>query len=69
MTNQVMPKWKIDTIEAAIQVLQRDKVPITASRIRKRTGPSVSLDGIGSTLRLTNSRIAVNDPVAPRHDT
>jgi hypothetical protein len=32
MTNQVMPKWKIDTIEAAIQVLQRDKVPITASR-------------------------------------
>ena len=47
MTNQVMPKWKIDTIEAAIQVLQRDKVPITAdSRIRKRTGPSVSLDEI-----------------------
>ena len=46
MTNQVMPKWKIDTIEAAIQVLQRDKVPITASRIRKRTGPSVTLDGI-----------------------
>jgi hypothetical protein len=44
MTNQVMPKWKIDTIEAAIQALQRDKVPITASRIRKRTGPSVSLD-------------------------
>jgi hypothetical protein len=44
MTNQVMPKWKIDTI--AIQVLQRDKVPITASRIRKRTGPSVSLDEI-----------------------
>ena len=40
------PKWKIDTIEAAIQVLQRDKVPITASRIRKRTGPSVSLDEI-----------------------
>ena len=39
MTNQVMPKWKIDTIEAAIQALQRDKVPITASRIRKRTGP------------------------------
>jgi xanthine dehydrogenase iron-sulfur cluster and FAD-binding subunit A len=32
MTNQVMPKWKIDTIEAAIQALQRDKVPITASR-------------------------------------
>ena len=25
MTNQVMPKWKIDTIEAAIQALQRDK--------------------------------------------
>ena len=46
MTNQVMPKWKIDTIEAAIQALQRDKVPITASRIRKRTGPSVSLDEI-----------------------
>jgi hypothetical protein len=46
MTNQVMPKWKIDTIEAAIQVLQRDKVPITASRIRKRTGPSVTLDEI-----------------------
>ena len=46
MTNLVMPKWKIDTIEAAIQALQRDKVPITASRIRKRTGPSVSLDEI-----------------------
>jgi hypothetical protein len=46
MTSQVMPKWKIDTIEAAIQALQRDKVPITASRIRKRTGPSVSLDEI-----------------------
>jgi hypothetical protein len=43
-TNQV--RWKIDTIEAAIQALQRDKVPITASRIRKRTGPSVSLDEI-----------------------
>ena len=42
----VMPKWKIDMIEAAIQALQRDKVPITASRIRKRTGPSVSLDEI-----------------------
>ena len=28
-----MPKWKIDTIEAAIQDLQRLKVPITASRI------------------------------------
>ena len=46
MTNQVMPKWKINTIEAAIQVLQRDKVPITPSRIRKRTGPSVTLDEI-----------------------
>ena len=32
--------------QAAIQVLQRDKVPITASRIRKRTGPSVTLDEI-----------------------
>jgi hypothetical protein len=26
MANQVMPKWKIDTIEAAMQALQRDKV-------------------------------------------
>ena len=41
-----MPKWKIDTIEAAIQDLQRLKVPITASRIHKRTGPSVTLDEI-----------------------
>ena len=41
-----MPKWKIDTIEAAIQDLQRLKVPITASRIYKRTGPSVTLDEI-----------------------
>jgi hypothetical protein len=39
-------EMEIDTIEAAIQGLQRDKVPITASRIRKRTGPSVSLDEI-----------------------
>ena len=38
MTNRVMPKWKIDTIEAAIQVLQRDKVPITATQsARHRT--------------------------------
>ena len=59
MTNQVMPKWKIDTIEAAIQALQRDKVPITASRIRKRTGPSVSLDEIRQHVaadRLTDRR-------------
>ena len=28
-----IPKWKIDTIEAAIQDLQRLEVPITASRI------------------------------------
>ena len=41
-----MPKWKIDTIEAAIQDLQRLKVPITASRIYKRTGRSVTLDEI-----------------------
>jgi hypothetical protein len=59
MTNQVMPKWKIDTIEATIQALQRDKVPITASRIRKRTGPSVSLDEIrqhAATDRFTDRR-------------
>ena len=65
ITNQVMPKWKIDTIEAAIQALQRDKVPITANRIRKRTGPSVSLMRSGITLRLTDSRIAINGSVAP----
>ena len=65
MTNQVMPKWKIDTIEAAIQALQRDKVPITASRIRKRTGPSVSLDEIRHHVAAENSRIAVNNSVAP----
>ena len=41
-----LPKWKIDTMEAAIQDLQRVKVPITASRIHKRTGPSVTLDEI-----------------------
>ena len=33
-----MPKWKIDTIEAAIQDLQRLKVPITASRISQAHG-------------------------------
>ena len=33
-------------MEAAIQDLQRVKVPITASRIHKRTGPSVTLDEI-----------------------
>jgi hypothetical protein len=38
-----LPKWKM---EAAIQDLQRVKVPITASRIHKRTGPSVTLDEI-----------------------
>ena len=65
MTNQVMPKWKIDMIEAAIQALQRDKVPITASRIRKRTGPSVSLDEIRHHVAAYRSRIAANDPVAP----
>jgi hypothetical protein len=69
MTNQVMPKWKIDTIEAAIQVLQRDKVPITASRIRKRTGPSVSLDEIRQHVAADRFTDRVNDPVAPRHDT
>ena len=41
-----LPKWKIDTMEAAIQDLKRVKVPITASRIHKRTGPSVTLDEI-----------------------
>jgi hypothetical protein len=41
-----LPKWKIDTMEAAIQDLQRVKVPITASQIHKRTGPSVTLDEI-----------------------
>ena len=41
-----LPKWKIDTMEAAIQDLQRVKLPITASRIHKRTGPSVTLDEI-----------------------
>jgi hypothetical protein len=41
-----LPKWKIDTMEAAVQDLQRIKVPITASRIHKRTGPSVTLDEI-----------------------
>ena len=40
------PKWKFDTIDAAIQALQRDKVSITAGRIYKRTGPSVTLDEI-----------------------
>ena len=35
-----------DTIEAAIQDLQRVKMPITASRIHKCTGPSVTLDEI-----------------------
>ena len=65
MTNQVMPKWKIDTIESAIQALKRDKVPITASRILKPTGPSVSLDEIRQHVAAKNSRIAVNDPVAP----
>ena len=32
-----LPKWKIDTMEAAIQDLQRVKVSITASRIHKRS--------------------------------
>ena len=65
MTNQVMPKWKIDTIEAAIQALQRDKVPITASRIASAQDLRYLLMRSGSTLRLTDSRIAVNDLVAP----
>jgi hypothetical protein len=46
MTTEPLPKWKIDTMEAAIQDLQRLKMPITASRIHKRTGPSVTLDEI-----------------------
>ena len=46
-----LPKWKIDTMEAAIQDLQRVKVPITASRIHKCTGPSVTLDEYVSTQR------------------
>ena len=33
-----IPKWKIDTIEAAIQDLQRLKVPITASQISQAHG-------------------------------
>ncbi len=65
MTNQVMPKWKIDTIEAAIQALQRDKVPITASRSASAQDLRYLLMRSGSTLRLTDSRIAANDPVAP----
>ncbi len=65
MTNQVMPKWKIDTIEAAIQALQRDKVPITASRSASAQDLRYLLMRSGSTLRLTDSRIAVNDSVAP----
>ena len=36
----------MDTMEAPIQDLQRVKVPITAWRIHKRTGPSVMLDEI-----------------------
>ena len=65
MTNQVMPKWKIDTIEAAIQALQRDKVPITASRSASAQDLRYLLMRSGSTLRLTDLRIAANDPVAP----
>ena len=52
MTNQVMPKWKIDTIEAAIQALQRDKVPITASRSASAQDLRYLLMRSGSTLRL-----------------
>ena len=65
MTNQVMPKWKIDTS-------RRPSRHCSGTRCRSQRVGSASAQDLryllmrsGSTLRLTDSRIAANDPVAP----